>query len=259
MPKVSIITVTKDNADTIGRTIGSVHGQTFGDIEYIIIDGSRGSATADVVEGWLPLFGGRLKYRRGSDSGVYDALNRGISEATGGIIGMLHADDVFSDNRVVELVVEAMDADSSIDMVYGDIHYVDSDRRHTVRYYSGRSFRRGLLRYGFAPPHPSLYCRRAVFERHGMYKDDYRVAADFELFTRLLWKPAVRAEYLPIDMVAMTCGGLSTRWRNRLLLNTAEKLRALRENGIPSSRLHLMLRYAINLMQMAKKHARKHT
>lgn len=190
--KVGLITVAKDCADVIGRTIGSVYNQTYGDIEYIIIDGSDDDATAAVAAAWKAKFGLRLRYVHEADGGVYDALNKGIRMASGEVIGLIHADDVFSDNEVVGKVMKCMNEDDDLDFVYGDVHYVKkSDCSHVARYYSGSDFERWRLRLGYAPPHPSMYCRRRVFEQYGLYKSDYRVAGDFEMFVRLDRKSVV--------------------------------------------------------------------
>lgn len=251
--KVSLITVAKDCADVIGRTIDSVYNQTYDNIEYIIVDGSRGDEIAAVVATWKSRFGCRLRYIHETDGGVYDALNKGISMASGDVIGMIHADDVFSGDEVVENVMESMNGDEELDLVYGDVHYVSKNNyNHVLRYYSGSDFRRGCLRLGYAPPHPSMYCRRSVFERYELYNEEYRVAGDFDMFVRLLWSSSVKAKYLPIDMVAMTMGGISTQWRNRIFLNNYEKRKALRDNGVRSSYILLLLRYLLNLMQYFK-------
>ena len=247
MVKISLITATKNQAATIEDTIRSVFHQTHTDIEYIIVDGNSTDNTSEIVKPWIARFDGRLKYVVESDNGVFEAINKGIMFATGDVVGLLHADDRFSCDTVLENVAAAME-DSSLDMVYGDIHYTDRDDTSCVkRYYSSEHFGRSLLRFGFAPPHPSMYCRRRVFSDFGLYREDYRVASDFEMFVRLLWIPRVKAGYLPLDMVAMRTGGLSTRWYNSLWLNTLEKYRALRANDIHTSLLMLSLRYVLNL------------
>lgn len=247
MVKISLITATRNQASTIEETIRSVFAQSYTNIEYIIVDGESTDNTSEIVRTWEPRFGGRLKYIVESDNGVFEAINNGIMAATGDIIGLVHADDRLTCTSVLTTVAEAFES-NSVDLVYGDVHFVESDNADKVlRYYSGEHFERWMLRYGFAPPHPAMYCRREVFDRCGLYRENYKVAADFEMFARLLWIPRVRYMYLPLDMVAMRTGGISTRWGNRLLLNTFEKHKALRENGIRTSFLLLPLRYVLNM------------
>ncbi|MGN1246812.1 MAG: glycosyltransferase family 2 protein [Muribaculaceae bacterium] len=253
MVKISLITATKNQASTIEDTIKSVFNQSYPDIEYIIVDGNSTDNTRAIVEPWIERFGGRLKYVVDSDNGVFEAINKGITMSSGDVVGLLHADDRFTCNTVLECVASAM-SDPSLDLVYGDIHYTDRfNTRSVKRYYSSEHFRRAYLRLGFAPPHPSMYCRRQVFSDFGLYREDYRVASDFEMFVRLLWIPRVKAGYIPLDIVAMRTGGLSTRWYNSLWLNTIEKYRALRANGIHTAILLLPLRYLLNLRHYYRK------
>lgn len=252
MVKISLITATKNQASTIEDTIISVFRQTYTDIEFIIIDGASTDNTNEVVKPWIARFGGKMKYINESDNGVFDAINKGISIASGDVVGLLHADDTFTSNDVLEAVADAME-DKSLDMVYGDIHYTDRiNTSHITRYYSSKHFRRSMLRFGFAPPHPSMYCRKRVFSDFGLYREDYKVASDFEMFVRLLWIPRVKAGYLPVDMVSMRTGGLSTRCSSIIWLNTIEKYRALRDNDIHTSFLLLQLRYLLSLIHFGR-------
>lgn len=253
--KFSIITVVLNREKAIERTMQSVLSQTCDcvEIEYIVVDGESIDNTVSVVKKWEPKFNGRLKFIQGKDSGLYEALNKGIKASSGDVIGILHAGDVFTDNTIIGQVAEAMTADTDIELVYGDVHYISKHNPNRVsRYYSGAQFTRSRLRMGFAPPHPSMFCRKSVFDTFGLYKENYRVAADFELFARLLWESKVRYAYLNIDMVEMETGGLSTQWHNRIFLNTAELRRALRENNICTSYTHLISRFFLVMIQYIK-------
>ena len=96
---------------------------------------------------------------------------------------------------------------------------------------------------GIAPPHPSLYVRRDIFSLVGLYKEDYLIGADFDFFIRLMLVNNIVGQYLPINMVTMTTGGLSTQFYHRIFTNNREKYRALRENGIKINRFALLKRY----------------
>ena len=162
--KVSIITATYNSAATLEDTIKSVLQQTYSNIEYIIIDGASKDNTLDIVKQYEPQFGERLKWLSENDSGIYDAMNKGIKMATGEIVGILNSDDYFTSSDVIERMVATFD-DQSLDAVYGDIHFIrDGKPEKCVRYYSSKRFRPFWLRFGFMPAHPSFYCRREVFE-----------------------------------------------------------------------------------------------
>lgn len=233
--KVSIITAVKNNCRTISETLESVLNQTYTNYEYIIIDGGSDDGTLDIIRSWAPKFDGKMKYYSAPDKGVYNAINKGITLATGDVIGFLHADDFYTDNNVVKAIADSM-SDKRVDLVYGDICFVgNKDKKRVTRYYSSKKFTPDKLKYGFAPPHPSLYCRRELYKIYGLYKENYIIAADFEMFVRLFRHSKVLSKYIPLNMVTMRKGGISTSWKHILSTNIREKLRALRENNIKGS------------------------
>jgi len=245
----------------------SVLRQTWPEIEYLVIDGGSTDGTVETIREYASKFGGRMRWVSERDRGMYDAINKGIRMATGEVVGILNADDVLADDRVIERVSEAFgkcvnaeDRDGEVsenkafrhsdipvvsslecpDALYGDIRFVE-DRRGvglnelrgepTVRYYSARHWRPWMLQWGFMPPHPSVYIRRACFARLGDYALDYKIAADYALLIRFLRKAGLRSRYMPLCFVDMRLGGMSTRnWRSNLLLNR-EIVRGNREAG----------------------------
>lgn len=240
--KISLITVTYNSAGSLRDTIESILRQTYKDVEYIIVDGLSQDGTVDIVREYEQVFGGRMRWISEKDKGLYDAMNKGINMATGDIIGILNSDDFFTSDTVLQSVAEAFTDD--IDAVYGDIHFVrPSDLSKCVRYYSSRNFRPWALRFGYMPAHPSFYARRELFKKYGGYSLDYKLAADYEMMVRLFRKANIRYKYLPIDMVTMRTGGVSTRSvRNRLQL-TLEDAKACRENGMYSNFLMCSCKY----------------
>lgn len=158
--KVSLITVTYNSGATLKDTIESVLSQDYNNIEYIIIDGKSTDNTLNIIQNYEPLFSGRIKYISEKDNGLYDAMNKGIMKATGDIIGILNSDDFFTTNNIITQITNAFKKNSSIDAVYGEIHFVNpNDLNKCVRYYSSRIFKRSLMRLGFMPAHPSFYIK----------------------------------------------------------------------------------------------------
>lgn len=248
--RISVITATYNSGRTIGDTLESVLRQTYSDVELIVVDGASRDDTMDVVRRYEPRFGGRLHWTSEPDRGIYDAMNKGIARATGDVIGILNSDDFYTSDTVLERVAEAM-AGGDVDAVYGDIHYVrDGDLRRCVRYYSSRPFRRGLMRLGFMPAHPSFYCRREVYERCGTFDTTYRVAADFENLLRLIYVNRIRTRYLPVDFVTMRTGGASTSGLSSHRQIMRDHLRALRSNGVWSCTPLLGLRYIYKIWEV---------
>ena len=166
-------------------------------------------------------------------------------------MGVLNSDDFFTDDYVIEMVVKAFLLRPEIDAVYGDIHFVNPDNlSKPVRYYSSRIFRRGLMRLGFMPAHPSFYVRKACYDKLGIYKIDYKIAADFELLLRFIFLNHIRIHYLPVDFVTMRTGGASTESMGSRKLIMKEQLRACRENNIYTNIFILSLRYWYKIAEL---------
>jgi glycosyltransferase involved in cell wall biosynthesis len=241
---ISLITVTYNSGNTLFSTLQSVLSQTHLDIEYIIVDGVSKDHTIDVLKEYEPKFNGRLRWISEPDKGLYDAMNKGIRMATGDVVGILNSDDFFTGKDVLAQVVRAFETDDRLAAVYGDVHFVHPDKLDKcVRYYSSKVFKRKLMRFGFMPAHPFFYLRRKYFGKFGCYKTDYRIAADFEFLLRVIYKGNISIKYLPIDMVTMRMGGVSTSGVVSHKWIMKEHLRAFRENGIYTNVFLLGIRY----------------
>lgn len=241
--KITIVTATYNSSATLRDTIESVLSQTYLDYEHIIVDGKSKDATLDIVREYELRYQGKLRWISEPDKGIYDAMNKGIRMATGDVVGLLNSDDFYTSNDVLETVAKTM-SDPNVDAVYGDIHYVnDNDLTRCVRYYSSRVFRRGLMRMGFMPAHPSFYCRRAIYERYGTFDTSLRIAADFENLLRLIFVNRIRTKYIPEDFVTMRTGGASSSGMVSHKRILKEHMIAYKQNGVYSNLLLEGLRY----------------
>lgn len=245
--KVSIITCTYNSAATIADTIKSVNAQTYPNIEHIIVDGLSKDNTLEIVKEFA---GERQIIKSEKDNGIYDAFNKGIRMATGDIIGVLNSDDFFTSDTIIEQVVNAFN-EENIDAVYGDIHFVKPDNLNKcVRYYSSKSFRPWMMRMGFMFAHPSFYVKREYYENLGLYKTDYKIAADFELLLRFVVKAKIKCKYLPLDFVTMRTGGASTEGIKSKNIINKECLRACKENNYYSNMLFMLLRLVYKAFEL---------
>lgn len=235
---ISVVTATIAADEALRISLASVAGQSHRDIEHIVVDGSDGGEAQRIVA----LFDG-IKYIRRERRGVYDALNAGLAATTGDIIGLVHGSDRLASPEVLARVAEAFEADPQLDFVYGDLQYVRPGTYAPRRIYHAASFRPGHVVYGMTPPHPTLYMRRRVFEKIGYYSTDYVIGGDIDMWIRLFADTSLRFRYLPMIMVHMPTGGLSTTLRARLYTNNHEKLKALRTNGLPASPVRLAGKY----------------
>ena len=248
--KVSIITATYNSAKTLTDTIESVLHQTYSDIEYIIVDGASSDGTLDIVKSYEQKFGGRLRYVSEPDNGLYDAMNKGISMATGDILGILNSDDFLNDTGVINMVVHQME-NADIDAIYGDVHYVNGNNlAKCIRYYSSRIFSPKLMRLGFMPAHPSFYCRTKVYREKGGFNLNFKQTADFELLLRLIYCERINTRYVPYDFVTMRTGGLSTSGIKSHKAIMKDHCRALSHHQVNSNVFLLSLRYIYKVIEL---------
>lgn len=241
--KISIITATYNSGKTVRDTMSSVLRQTYPNFEHIIVDGNSKDNTMDIVRELEPQYTGRLKYISEPDKGIYDAMNKGIRMATGDVIGILNSDDFYTTDFVLEVLVQSL-KDENVDAVYGDIHFVDDeDLTKCVRYYSSKAFKPWMMKLGFLPAHPSFYCRRSIYEKHGLFDTEFKVAADFEQLLRLIYIHRINISYIPLDCVTMRTGGASTSGLKSHLSILSDHLKAYRKNGVNSNMFLDMSRY----------------
>lgn len=248
--KISIITVAFNAAHTIADTLESVAGQTHSEIEHIVVDGASTDGTLDVVR----RHGQRVaRLVSEPDHGIYDAMNKGIRLATGDVIGFLNADDMYPDTGVLARVSAVLEREK-LDALFGDAEFVSSARPdQPVRRYRSERFRPDRIAWGWMPAHPTLFLRRRVYERFGMFRTDYRIAGDFELVARMFHGGTLRYRHVPEVLVRMRTGGVSTGgWRNTILLNR-EVLRACRENGIQTNLPKILSKYPAKLLEFLRR------
>ncbi|MDZ4751501.1 MAG: glycosyltransferase family 2 protein [Flavobacteriales bacterium] len=220
--KISVITVSYNSGSTIGDTIRSVVSQKYDDVEYLIVDGASKDNTSEIVKS----FGsGVTFFLSEKDKGIYDAMNKGVSLAKGEVIGILNSDDFYSDENVLNDVMNLFE-ETGADALYADLDYVDQlDTSRIVRKWRSGAYRDGLFKWGWMPPHPTFFVKRAVYEKFGAYNLSLKSAADYELMLRLLHKHKVKVAYLPRTIIHMRTGGQSNvTIKNRIKANMEDRI-----------------------------------
>lgn len=251
--KITIITAVFNRELTISQAMLSVLDQSYGDIELIIMDGGSTDDTLKIARRFDDK---RIKVFSEPDHGIYDALNKGISKATGDVIGLVHSDDFLAHRDVVAKVVEAFD-DTRLDAVYGDLDYVSSnDPLRIVRSWRSSQFVPSMLARGWMPPHPSLFLKREIFERLGPYDISFRIAADYEAILRYFSSEPFYTRHIPDVLVKMRLGGVSNQSLRHIMLKSSEDLRALRKNGI-GGYFALFMKNVSKINQFYQKHKSK--
>ena len=226
--KVSIITATYNSAATIKDTFLSVKQQTYKNLEHIIVDGASTDNTLNLLQhlGHTgPLFSEK-------DNGIYDAMNKGLSIATGDIIGILNSDDFYPNENVIEKVVKTMTA-TGCDAVYGDLVYVDPlHATKVLRKWIAGNYTKKQFYNGWMPPHPTFFVKREVYEKFGNFNLQFKSSSDYELLLRFMFLNEIKVKYLPGVLVHMRAGGHSNRSLKNRLAAHKEDYMAWSANGL---------------------------
>ena len=205
--KISIITVVYNNQAYIADCLRSVQSQTYPQVEHIVIDGGSTDGTQKKIETFKQ---GLAYYKSEKDKGLYDGLNKGIQQATGDIIGILHSDDLFYEPDTLQKIAKAFQ-ETDADIVYAKGQYVEKTNPEIVkRIYPAKQFSKYDIPFGWVPLHTTIYVRKEVFEKYGLYKTSYRIASDYEISLRWFLNATIKKVYLNEWVVKMRLGGKST-------------------------------------------------
>jgi glycosyltransferase involved in cell wall biosynthesis len=245
--KISVITVAYNSYHTLGDTLKSVAFQTYLNVEHILIDGGSSDDTFSLVckEGKH-----LTKYISEPDFGIFDAMNKGLNLATGEIIGFLNSDDFYIENNVLEEVARAFSENPNLDIVMGGIDFVHpSNLLKIVRKVDATGFYPWMMRFGFMPPHPSVFIKRSAYARIGSFNTKYKIGADFDLFVRLFMLDSAKYKAFQKRWVRMRTGGISTSGWSSMKIITQENLDSLMSHQIHSHYFILLLRLPVKFLR----------
>lgn len=218
--KFSIITGCYNREQTLEGAIKSVMGQDYPEIEYIIVDGASKDGSVEIIKRYAAIAeseefrkekpGFSFRYISEPDRGMYEALNKGVKMATGDVIGLVHSDDFFFDEHVLNDIAAEFER-TGADFVYGDGLFVDA--QHTdkaVRNWIGGTYSKRKVKWGWLPLHPTCYIRREAHLKVGLYNEKYKIAADTDFLVRALYEHDLKVSYMKRYIIRMRMGGLST-------------------------------------------------
>jgi glycosyltransferase involved in cell wall biosynthesis len=240
--KFSIITVVYNRVGTIEQCIMSLLRQEF-DVEYIVVDGGSTDGTIDILNRFSTNI---THFISEKDSGIYDALNKGIALSTGDIIGVLHSDDTYSSDSVLKKVATFFDQNPSIDLYSGSSIFVSPDNFLKIkRKTNSKFFHPFFMRFGFMPSHTATFIRRNVFLNFGIYNNIFASAADFDFFVRLIFLNRIKYALTDDVFIRMRIGGFSNSGLSSYLRTTSEITKSLQLNGLYSNYFFVALRLPI--------------
>lgn len=244
--KISIITVVYNGEKTIRDTLESVLNQTYPDLEYIVIDGNSSDSTLQIIQS----YGDRIhRVVSEPDEGIYDAMNKGLRIATGEIVGLLNADDLYANPNVLTEVARKF-TETQAEAVYGDLVYIAQDDLTQVRRtWKAGTYRAGNFLWGWMPPHPTFFLKKECYLNYGDFRLDMRSAADYELMLRMIHKNGIKLSYIQKTLVRMRVGGVSnSTLKNRWIANRND-LRAWKVNELQPYPFTVLLKPIRKILQ----------
>jgi len=204
---ISIIIPTFNSSQTIQNNLDSIKKQTYLNYEIVVIDNNSTDDTITLIK--KNNFK-NIKTIIEKDSGIYDAVNKGILNSTGDLVSILHSDDIYNHNDVLKNVVNAFSQKKNIEIVYGNLVYVkNNDINSVLRYWRPGKFENDLFLKGWHPPHPSFFAKKKLFNSYGLYNDKIGNSADVELMHRFMQIFKINFYYLNETLVKMRYGGKS--------------------------------------------------
>jgi glycosyltransferase involved in cell wall biosynthesis len=242
---LSLITVCFNSEKTIEETILSVIEQDLDNFEYIIIDGQSIDNTMSIIKKYSNYIDLIVSEK---DSGIYDAINKGIKMSNGNIIGILNSDDILYTKSVLSTILNKFSSNRKLDSIIADIKFVNQ-KGQLHRYYSSSKWKPKNLEWGLMPPHPSFYCKRELFEKYGYYRNDLKIAADYELLIRFYLVNRISYEYIPAILVQMRLGGISTANIFSKININKEVLYAFKLNNLNNNFLKIYTKYLFKIFE----------
>lgn len=230
MKKVSLILTTYNCKDNLVKTLESIEKQNYPKIEVVIKDGGSNDGTVDVIKEYQQKSHKEVIWVSKKDTGIYDAMNQGYTLCSGEIIAFFN--DTFTAQDAISKLIAKMEENAKESReeyigVHADLVY--SEGTKIVRKWK---MGEGTIYQGWMPGHPTLFLKREIYERYGLYNTSFRIAADYEFMIRFLKDNKNKLAYLPETVVSMFYGGTSNGGLKNYLKSLKEGHRALKINGI---------------------------
>lgn len=235
MWKVSVITITYNNAENLAKTLEALLQQDYENLESIIIDGGSTDNSVEIIKNFEKKFKGTVKWKSEKDRGMYEAINKGIKMATGEIIGCYW--DIYASSDVITKIVKTIERDGT-DGVHGDLLYIDGNK--VKRYWK---MGKGRIQNGWMPGHPTLYLKKEVYDKYGLYSEKYKYSWDYEFIIRILKDDKVKLSYIPEILIYMFYGGTTTSGVQAYKKSIMDSIKSLEENHIRFPRIITLKRF----------------
>lgn len=223
---LSIITINRNNAAGLEKTMQSVLSQTRSDYEYVVVDGASTDGSVAVIERLAPAFGDRLKWISEPDQGIYNAMNKGIGMATGEYIQILNSGDSLVSPDVTDKMYAALEKEAHPSILYGNMLKDFPDGHvHRDKGFAGEDITL-LGMYIGTLNHSPAYIRRSLFDKYGLYDESLKIDSDWKWYLQAIVFGEEKPVYVDIDVTLFDMTGIS---ETNTALTKAERAQVLKE------------------------------
>lgn len=243
--KVSIITLTYNSEKAILRCLESINNQTYKNIEHIIIDGKSTDNTIQLINA----------YSKNSilvtekDKGIYDAWNKGMSLASGDIIGTVMSDDYLKSNITIESIVKTFQKEDC-DILYGNMDFVLNGE--TIRQWRAGNFKKYKYFFGWMPPPPTVYVKKFILKENKLFNLKYKIGADYEWLLRLFYIKNYNIFYLDKFIYTLEYGGISNKSLKNVFNGNMENYNAWQDNNLSRFPFWVPMKPLFKIFQIKK-------
>lgn len=244
---LTIVTINRNNGSGLEKTIQSVRSQTVTDFEYIIVDGASSDSSVDVIRKYSDIFGSRLKWISEPDKGIYNAMNKGISMASGEYVQFLNSGDCLVADDVVEKMYKALSDSGWPPILYGNMLKDMPDGLLRDKCFAGQEI--SLLGFYIGTlNHSPAYIRKSLFDKYGLYDESLRIVSDWKWYMKAIIFGDEKPVYTDLDVTLFDMNGISETNKE---LDKAERAEVLAEL-VPSAILMDYDQWSFSVGQMKR-------